>query len=53
MVDVTDLPAIQVGDEVTAFGPELPLEEKADTVGTIQYELLCGVAPRVPRIYLD
>ena len=53
MVDVTDLPAVKVGDEVTVFGPELPLEEKADTVGTIQYELLCGVAPRVPRVYLD
>lgn len=53
MVDVTDLPAVEVGDEVTVFGPELPLEEKADTVGTIQYELLCGVAPRVPRVYLD
>ncbi|MGN1003956.1 MAG: alanine racemase [Oscillospiraceae bacterium] len=53
MVDVTDLPTVEVGDEVTVFGSELPLEEKADTVGTIQYELLCGVAPRVPRVYLD
>lgn len=53
MVDVTDLPAVEVGDEATVFGPELPLEEKADAVGTIQYELLCGVAPRVPRVYLD
>ncbi len=52
MVDVTDLPAVRAGDEATVFGPELPLEEKADTVGTIQYELLCGVAPRVPRVYL-
>lgn len=53
MVDVTDLPAVGVGDEVIVFGPELPLEEKADTVGTIQYELLCGVAPRVPRVYIE
>ncbi|MGN0968300.1 MAG: alanine racemase, partial [Oscillospiraceae bacterium] len=53
MVDVTNLPVVEVGDEVTVFGPELPLEEKADAVGTIQYELLCGVAPRVPRVYLD
>lgn len=53
MVDVTDLPAVQVGDVATVFGPELPLEEKADTVGTIQYELLCGVAPRVPRVYIE
>lgn len=53
MVDVTDLPDVYVGDEVTVFGPELPLEEKADAVGTIQYELLCGVAPRVPRVYME
>ncbi len=53
MVDVTDLPAVQAGDEATVFGPELPLEEKADTVGTIQYELLCGIAPRVPRVYIE
>ncbi|MGM9607708.1 MAG: alanine racemase [Oscillospiraceae bacterium] len=53
MVDVTDLPDVRVGDEATVFGPDLPLEEKADTVGTIQYELLCGVAPRVPRVYIE
>lgn len=53
MVDVTDLAEVHVGDVVTVFGPELPLEEKADTVGTIQYELLCGVSRRVPRVYPD
>lgn len=53
MVDVTDIPEIQVGDEVTVFGPELPLEEKADVVGTIQYEMLCGISRRVPRVYID
>lgn len=53
MVDVTDLTEVAVGDEVTVFGPELPLEEKADTVGTIQYEMLCGVSRRVPRVYFD
>lgn len=53
MVDVTDLPEVRPEDEVIVFGPELPLEEKADAVGTIQYELLCGVAPRIPRVYRD
>lgn len=53
MVDVTDVPGVETGDEVTVFGPELPLEEKADTVGTIQYEMLCSVSRRVPRIYLE
>lgn len=52
MVDVTDIPQVSVGDEVTVFGHELPLEEKADAVGTIQYELLCGISGRVPRVYL-
>ena len=52
MLDVTDVPGVQIGDEVTVFGDGLPLEEKADAVGTITYELLCAVSPRVPRIYL-
>ncbi len=50
MVDVTHLPRVKVGDVATIFGPKLPLEEKADAIGTIQYELLCAVSRRVPRI---
>lgn len=53
MVDVTDVPEAAVGDVATVFGPDIPLEEKADTIGTIQYEMLCGVSRRVPRVYLD
>ena len=53
MVDVTEIADVYVGDEVTVFGPELPLEEKADAVGTIQYEMLCGISRRVPRIYIE
>lgn len=53
MVDVTEVPDVCVGDEVIVFGPELPLEEKADAVGTIQYEMLCGISRRVPRVYID
>ena len=56
MVDVTDLEGVRIGDEVTLFGSqdgaELPLEEMAQKAGTITYELLCAVAPRVPRLYL-
>lgn len=53
MIDVTDLPApVRIGDVVTIFGAEGLLQEKADTVGTITYEMLCAVAPRVPRLYL-
>ncbi len=52
MVDVTDLPAVKPGDVAQVFGPDLPVEEKSDRLGTISYELLTAVAPRVPRIYL-
>ncbi len=52
MVDVTDLPAVQPGDVAQVFGADLPLEDKSDAIGTISYELLTAVAPRVPRVYL-
>ncbi len=52
MVDVTDLPAVAPGDVAQLFGADLPLEDKSDAIGTISYELLTAVAPRVPRVYL-
>lgn len=52
MVDVTDLPGVQPGDEVEVYGPHVPVENAAKLAGTIQYELLCDVNPRVPRVYL-
>lgn len=53
MADVTDLPEAAAGDEALLWGEELPVEEKADQVGTISYELLCGVSERVPRVFLE
>lgn len=53
MLDVTDIPGVEAGDVVTVFGGDLPLEEKAEAAGTISYELLCAVSPRVPRVYFD
>ena len=50
MVDVTGL-AVRPGDVAEVFGTQAPIEEAAGLVGTIQYELLCSVSPRVPRIY--
>lgn len=50
MVDVTSL-AVRPGDVAEVFGTQAPIEEAAGLVGTIQYELLCSVSPRVPRIY--
>ena len=52
MADVTGLD-VAPGDEVEVFGEHLPIEDVAALAGTIQYELLCAVSPRVHRAYLD
>ena len=52
MADVTGLD-VASGDEVEVFGEHLPIEDVAALAGTIQYELLCAVSPRVHRAYLD
>lgn len=49
-VDVSDIESVKQGDEVILFGKELPVEELADMCGTINYEIICGISPRVPRI---
>lgn len=51
MVDITDVPDAAVEDIVTIWGKELPAEIQAKNAGTISYELMCSVAPRVTRIY--
>ena len=53
MVDLTDLPNVRTGDEVVVFGDGNPVEDMAETVGTITYELLCAVSKRVPRVYIE
>nr|MBQ4320258.1 alanine racemase [Clostridia bacterium] len=55
MVDVTDIPDARVGDIATFIGTSggLTIEaaEVAEMIGTIDYEIVCGlVRPRVPRI---
>ena len=52
MVDVTDIPGVSAGDEAVLYGDQVTVEAGAELAGTIQYELLCDVSPRVPRIYL-
>lgn len=55
MVDVTDLAPVQVGETVTLIGRQgqesIWADEVADWIGTIPYEVLCGIGSRVPRIY--
>ncbi|MBO5917317.1 MAG: alanine racemase [Oscillospiraceae bacterium] len=53
MVDVTDLPQVQPGSVATVFGTDQPLEQAAQLLDTISYELLCRISPRVPRVYPD
>ena len=56
MVDVTHIPGVKPGDTVTIFGADGDVTITADEVAakaqTIGYELICGIAPRVPRVYL-
>lgn len=53
MIDLTDLPQVDVGDEVEIFGRHNPVEQLAEAAGTIPYELTCAVSKRVPRIYME
>ena len=49
-VDVSDIPNVKMGDEVILFGKDLKVDTLADICGTINYEIICGISPRVPRI---
>lgn len=47
-IDVTDYPDVAVGDEVELWGKHILVNDLAPLCGTIGYELLCSIAPRVP-----
>lgn len=53
MVDVTDIDGVQMGDEVVLFGRDLSVDDIAEACDTINYEIVCGIAPRVPRILTE
>ncbi len=53
MVDISDIPAVQIGDVAIIFGAELPLTELAQLAGTIPYEIMTGISQRVKRIYVE
>jgi alanine racemase len=50
MVDAGDEP-VRVGDVATLFGGLVTLDDQAAHAGTISYELLTRIAPRIPRRY--
>ena len=57
MVNVTDISGVDVGTDVILIGRqnggEISVDELAEILGTINYEITCMISKRVPRIYLD
>ncbi len=57
LIDVTAIPGVRVGDEVTLLGRDngccITAEEWAAKIGSISYEVFCQVSKRVPRLYKD
>jgi alanine racemase len=56
-VDVTDIPEVQIGDEVTLLSsnPDSPISAVAlaKQLDTIPYEILTSIGPRVERVYFS
>ncbi|HLT27688.1 MAG TPA: alanine racemase [Zeimonas sp.] len=52
-VDLTPVPRAGVGSRVELWGATVPVDEVAQASGTIGYELLCALAPRVPLRVVD
>ena len=55
MVDVTDVPGVSTGTDVTVIGrqeeQQITASDLAAWQGTIPYEVLCKIGPRVRRVY--
>ncbi len=56
VLDVTGIPGVKEGKQITVFGADngstLSVEEIAESAGLINYEILCGLSRRVPRVYI-
>ena len=52
-VDLTDAPGVDAGAEAELWGRRIPVDEVAERSGTVGYELLCALAPRVPVREVD
>ena len=57
MIDVTDAGEVKVGDEVIILGSDGDLkfnaDDMAEAMGTINYEILCMIKQRIPRVYME
>jgi len=55
MVDISDIPDVKTEDTVTLIGTDgdahISADEIANICGTINYEIICGIGKRVPRVY--
>ena len=56
MIDVTNVPYVRLGDEVTVMGTdgiyEISADEIAEATGTINYEIACAFGQRLPKVYV-
>ena len=56
MVDVTAIPGVEVGDQVTLVGTDgdrtITMEEISAQADSFNYEFVCGISRRVPRLYM-
>lgn len=57
MIDVTEVPQVKIGDVATLIGKdqdeEITADELAKIAGTINYEVVCSISKRVPRVYFE
>ena len=52
-VDLSQVPTARVGSQVELWGDVVPIDEVAERAGTVGYELMCALAPRVPQRVID
>jgi alanine racemase len=51
MIDLSEVPEAEVGDEVIIFDEQLTIQQLAEAIGTIPYEILTNVSQRVKRVF--
>lgn len=51
MIDISEVPEIEIGDEVIIFDEQLTIQSLAEAIGTIPYEILTNVSQRVKRVF--
>lgn len=52
LIDISDIKDVKIGDTVTLFGEDITATDIAEECDTINYEIVCGISKRVPRIVI-